>query len=69
MLKQNIGPHRYPKWWGAGLCIDPVTNESFIGGGDGIPVPAWPKDVPLPSAIEDLENKKKAMEAVKRKVA
>lgn len=46
------GPRRQPKWWGAGICVDPKSGETFVGGGDGVPVPVWPKGVPMPNASE-----------------
>jgi len=46
-----------PSWWGAGVCRDPITGETFIGGADGVPVPAWPPGVPLPSASEMAKQK------------
>jgi len=64
-----VGPKRLPSWWGAGLCIDPLSNKTFIGGGDSIPVPIWPKDVPLPSATEEWEKRQRAIEESKKKAA
>nr|XP_043639512.1 uncharacterized protein LOC122610602 [Erigeron canadensis] len=51
-----------------------VTSTGFQkmktqGGRDSIPVPIWPKDVPPPSASEDLANKQKALEAMRKRAA